>query len=238
LTSLQDQYFSRISLLIDGGGSGIWGDAIQNFTEDIQVTAAAPRADESYNGIVTHSGQDIQPLGLVYDSGVTDYGVSAEFLIPITTVNGNSTSGLGLALIVSQGGFDSYFPIGYSADETLIIIKNAGLRARFPIDFLVLAVTLIVFLAAISISTMYKPTESANHIMSILPDEELERIRTLIYSHPEISLDRLTLLANTDRESVNVAIDKLIQDDTLLLTIVVSEGIVTRIESISEKKQK
>jgi hypothetical protein len=238
LTSLHDQYYSRISLLIDGDGSGVWGDALQNSTEDIQVTAAAPIADESFNGIVTHSGQEVQPLGLVYDSAVTEYGVSAEFLIPIASVNGNSTIGLGLAIIVSQGGFDSYFPISYSADGTFIIVRNAGLRLGIPINVLVLAVALIAVLSVVTISTVFKPKETVTQIMSNLPDEELERIRTLIYSHPEISLDRLALLANTDEESVNAAVDILIQEDMLLPTIVVLKGVVTRIESASEKKQK
>lgn len=238
VTSLQDQYHSRISLLIDGEGSGTWGDAIQNSTEDIRITSAAPSADQSYRGITNHSGQEIQPLGLVYDSGLSDSGVSAEFLIPIESVNGNTTIGLGMSLIVSQGGFDSYFPIGYSANATLLIIKSAGPRVGTPVNGLVLVVALILVFVTISFSTVLKPKKLATLINVTLPDEELERIRTLLYSHPEISIDRLALLSNTDRKSVNSAIDTLLREGMLLPSTVVTESGVVRVMTTSQKKQK
>jgi hypothetical protein len=237
-TLLDDQYYSRISLLIDGGGNGIWGDAMQNSTEDIRVTAASPRGNEDYNGIFTHSGQKIQPLGLVYDSGVTESGVSAEFLIPISTVSGNTTVGIGLGLIVSQGGFDSYLPIIFLSEGNLLIVRNSGPRVGSPISVLILATTMIVASVAITIQIIFRPKNPTAQITVTHPNEELERIRTLIYSHPEITIERLTLLTNSDRASISKAIDVLREDGMLLSSTLVSETNVIRAVSPSEKKQK
>jgi hypothetical protein len=153
-------------------------------------------------------------------------------------VNGNTTIGLGMSLIVSQGGFDSYFPIGYSANATLLIIKSAGPRVGTPVNGLVLVVALILVFVTISFSTVLKPKKLATLINVTLPDEELERIRTLLYSHPEISIDRLALLSNTDRKSVNSAIDTLLREGMLLPSTVVTESGVVRVMTTSQKKQK
>jgi len=238
VTSLQDRYYSRISLLIDGEGSGVWGDAPQNSTEDILITLATPRTDLSYKEVVSHTGQEIQIPGLVNDWGVSDSGVSVEFLIPIACVEGNTTIGIGLGLIVSQGGFDSYFPIEYSALHTLLVIRSLGVNARSPYNGLLLFAALISVFAVLAVSTLLKPKKLTAQIDVTIPDEKFERIRTLLYSYPIISIERLALLANVDREFALSAINTMLLEDLIPSSMDVSETGVVRVLLASEKKQK
>lgn len=236
VTTLQDRYNSRISLSIDGDGSGIWGDAEPGSFEDIRITSEAPSANQNYRGITTPFGQEVNPLGVVYDSGLSDSGVTTEFLIPVESVNGNSTIGLGMCLVVSQGGFDSYFPIDNSG--SLLIVRNSGPRTSPSSDGLLFIVILAggVILAASAL--VMKPKKPRTQIDVTLEDENLERIRTLLNSYPEISIERLALLANTDTRSVKLIIENLLRNDLIEPSLVITEKDVVRVLTPTEKKQK
>jgi hypothetical protein len=236
VTTLQDRYHSRISLYIDGDGSGIWGDAELGSLEDICITSEAPSANQIYRGIKTPYDQEVHPLGVVHDSGVSVSGVTAEFLIPTHSVDGNSSIGLGLYLVVSQGGFDSYFPI--SETGNFLIVRSSGPRVTTSFDGLTIVVFLSVGSTLAAAAIVLKKKKPGTQIEITLKDEELERIRILLYSHPEILIDRLALLANTDIKSVRVSIDRLIRNDLIEQSVIITERDIVRILAPSEKKQK
>jgi hypothetical protein len=234
VTTLPDRFHSRISLYIDGEGSGIWGDSEIGSLEDIRITSQAPSADQFYRGITTPYGQEVHPLGVVYDSGVSDSGVTSEFLIPVQSVGGNSTIGLGLFLVISQGGFESHFPIG---DGEILIVASSGPRVSTSFDGLSFIVILVgAYILTTAVFAWKKKPKT--QIDVTLEDEELERIRTLLNSHPEISIERLALLSNTDTKSVRMSIDRLIRNDMIEPSVTVTQRDVVRTPTPSEKKQK
>jgi hypothetical protein len=234
VTPLPDRYNSRIALYVDGEGSGSWGDAELGSMEDVCITSEAPSADKEYRGITTPYGQEVHPVGVVYDSGLVTSGVVAEFLIPVKSVNGNSTIGLGIYLVFSQGGFSSYFPV---SDGNLMIVGSSGQHVLTSVD----GISLIIILVGICILTsavfVLKKKPRAQ-IDVKLEDEELERIRTLLISHPEITIKRLALLANTDTKSVRLGIEKLLSNDQIDSSVTYTETAVIRKLTPSEKKQK
>jgi hypothetical protein len=65
-------------------------------------------------------------------------------------------------------------------------------------------------------------------IEDTLKDEHLERIRTLLLSHPEITFERLSLLAGSDTVTVRESIDHLVDEELLTHPIIVSEKGVAR----------
>jgi hypothetical protein len=240
LSTVPDRYHSKISLCIDGQGSGVWGDAELGTINDILITIPTPSADEFYKCITTHYDQEVNPLGIVYDSGISEACVAAEFLIPVQSVSGNSTIGLGISIIVSQGGYDSFYPCSGSGSEypNMLIIRSSGPRLAAPMDGFVFSFLLVVGGIFIALAFIVRPRKLGIHIEVTIADEDLERIRTLLYSHPEISMDRLALLANTDTKSVRTSIDKLAHDDLLTSSVTITERGVVRGLGVSEKKQK
>ncbi|MGY5863461.1 MAG: hypothetical protein RTV41_02595 [Candidatus Thorarchaeota archaeon] len=236
ITTLKDRYHSRISLYIDGAGTGIWGDSELGSMEDIRITSEAPRANQQYRGIYTPHGQEVNPLGVVYDSGVSDSGVTAEYLIPVQSVLGNSSIGLGLYLVVSQGGFNSYFPVGDLGE--LIIVRSSGLRVSSPVGGQTFVFILAIGSIIATVVLVLKQKKPGTQIEVTLEDEKLERIRTLLHSHPEISIERLALLANTDTKSVRASIDQMMRNDLISPSVIVTEKEVVRTLTLFEKKQK
>ncbi|MFX1484016.1 MAG: hypothetical protein ACFFCP_12625 [Promethearchaeota archaeon] len=237
ITTLQDEYHSRISLLIDGKGTGVWGDADFGSMEDIRVTSEAPLADQLYRGVTTHYGEEVSPVGVVYDSGLSEWGVTAEFLVPIQSVGGNSSKGLAMSLVVSQGGFDSYFPMRAST-MTMVIVRSSGpilVPSLYGLAFVIMLLTVPIAAVVVAVIRGKRPE---TQIEMTLTDENLERVRTLLLSHPEISLDRLALLANTDTKSVKSTIETLILEDLIDSTISITDRGVIRPLAPSEKKQK
>ncbi|MCK5265117.1 MAG: hypothetical protein KAR03_05865, partial [Candidatus Thorarchaeota archaeon] len=63
----------------------------------------------------------------------------------------------------------------------------------------------------------------------------LERIRTLLLSHPQISLERLALLADTDTRHTRELVETLQKKGLLERSVQISETEITRDISSSEK---
>jgi hypothetical protein len=242
LTTLRDSYHSRISLFVDSEGDGVWGDAgIGSGKLDICITIPTPSAIQVYKGIKTHYGQDLYPVGLVYDCGVMEEGISAEFLIPVGTIGANSTLGLGVGVVVSHGGYNAFYPASTSTGEirSLAIISDSGYFSGNKVDSFL--VVLGVGAGGVLLVALYIAFESRDSTMNIedtLEDEHLERIRTLILSHPEISFDRLALLAGSDRDTVRESLERLVEKNLLSYQFVITTGGVAREILTTEKKQK
>jgi hypothetical protein len=239
VTTLQDRYHSSISLFVDGEGNGIWGDSeLGSEIHDICITSPTPRAGSV--GTITQKGHEVNPVGVVYDCGLNEAGVTAEFLIPVDSVGGNSSLGLGIGIVVSHGGFNSYYPAGISLNEmsALLIIKSSGLISTVLMDGVILTLGAVGCLLIVAGYISVRTKRPHSPIEERLADEQLERIRILLHSHPEISIDRLALLANTDTVTVKTSIDMLVERNLLAPPIENSGRRVVRSVLSSEKKQK
>jgi hypothetical protein len=95
----------------------------------------------------------------------------------------------------------------------------------------------IIVLASISFGVITKLRKRNRlTIEEVLEDEGLERIRTLLQSHPTISLERLALLANMDMHQTSESIEQLQRKGLLGESIQISENEIIR-ESKSSEKQ-
>lgn len=241
-TYLNDRYHSRISLYVDGGGNGVWGDAeVGEKNSDICISVSAPSADQLYTGIITQYGQLINPVGVEYDSGISENGVSVEYLVPVDDVGGNSSVGLAIGILVSYGGYNAYFPENMfdGVMDELLIIQNTGFASENPLDGRIIlfcvSVGSVVGILGYILQTS-KPTRKS--IEENLEDENLERIRTLLLSHPHITIDRLALLTATEVGEVKSSIDTLVKSDLLENSVTVTDREVIRRVVSSENKQK
>jgi hypothetical protein len=241
LTSLQDRYYSRISLYIDGEGDGIYGNTPLESSHDLCIIIPTPSAYPVFRQIRTPSGQEINPVGIVYDCAISEQGVVAEFLVALNSVNGNSSVGIGIGLVVSQGGFDSFFPMGLSNQEfnRLIVVENAGLNQVVLPDgyssvlFVALSCTFLVLGIA-----YLKRRDRLILIEETLSNENLERVRTLMDSYPEITIERLALLANMDIKTTRESVDRLISKGLFDSSILISKTRIRRNAEVTEKIQK
>ncbi|MGY5873960.1 MAG: hypothetical protein RTV72_17060 [Candidatus Thorarchaeota archaeon] len=237
-TPVPDHWNSRISLLIDGNGDGIWGDAEVGVYEDIRITVSGPGLQNQFRGIYSHTGQEIQIAGLIYSPGITSKGLVAEFLVPIDSVGGNFTSGLGFGMIASCGGYDAFYPISImeSADCVLQIAKSSGVRAQDSFVGFIGSSIILVGLSSLIIGIfLVRKKRGISEIEDILEDESLERIRTLLRSHPQISLERLALLADTDTRHARELVEILQRKGLLERSVQISETGIIRDSNSSEK---
>jgi len=237
-TPVPDQWNSRLSLLIDGSGDGIWGDAEMGVYEDIRITVSGPGLQNQFRGIYSHAGQEIQITGVTYSSGVTSEGLVAEFLIPIDSVGGNFTSGLGIGMIASCGGYDAFYPISSIEGDSCIlqIAKSSGARSQDSfVGFTLSSITLVVLSSSIIGIFLVRKKREIMEIEETLEDESLERIRTLLLSHPQISLERLALLADTDMRHARKLVELLQKKGLLEKSVQISETEINRNISSSEK---
>ncbi|MFW9964224.1 MAG: hypothetical protein ACFFCX_11705 [Candidatus Sifarchaeia archaeon] len=230
-TRLQDKLHSRISLYLDCQGNGVWGDSeLGSNLMDICITTPTPRAEESYRGIRTHYGQ-IYPIGVVYDCSVTEEGVAAEFLIPVDSIGGNSTKGIGVGIVVIQGGYSSFYPASTSTGEmnTLLIVRNLGaISIDMTNSFFIIWVVSLFCIVIVSGYVSVRVKKPSTLIEDTIEDEHLDRIRTLLLSHPQITFERLALLAGSDTETVKRSVSKLVEDNLLSCAISISERGIER----------
>ncbi len=239
-TPVQDHWNSRISLLIDGRGDGIWGEAEVGVYEDIRITVSGPSLDNRFKGIYSPTGQQIQITGVTYSSGVTSQGLVAEFLVPLDSVAGNFTSGLGFGMIASCGGYDAFYPISIMESDycVLQIAKSSGARPQDSFAGFIGSSIILVGLSSIIIGIfLVRKKRGFLEIEETLENESLERIRTLLLSHPQISLERLALLADTDTQNARKLIKHLQSKGLLEKSVQISENEIIRNIQSSEKNQ-
>jgi len=237
-TPVPDHWNSRLSLLIDGSGDGIWGDADVGVYEDIRITVSGPGLQNQFRGIYSHTGQEIQIAGITYSPGVTSEGLVAEFLVPIDSVGGNFTTGLGFGMIVSCGGYDAIYPISImeSVDCVLQIAKSSGGRPQDSFVGFIGSSIILVGLSSLIIGIfIVRKKRGFLEIEETLENESLERMRTLLLSHPQISLERLALLADTDTRHARELVEILQKKGLLERSVQISETEITRDISASEK---
>ena len=237
-TPVPDHWNSRLSLLIDGSGDGIWGDAEVGVYEDIRITVSGGLQNQ-FRGIYSHTGQEIlQITGITYSSGVTSEGLVAEFLVPIDSVGGNFTTGLGFGMIASSGGYDAFYPISIMEhdDCVLQIAKSSGGRPQDSFaGFIGSTIILVGLVPLIVVIIRARKRRGFLEIEETLENESLERIRTLLLSHPQISLERLALLADTDTRHTRELVETLQKKGLLERSVQISETEITRDISSSEK---
>lgn len=230
LTTLHDKHYSRISLYIDGEGDGVWGNS-PNSPQDICITVPTPTANPEFRGIRNSNGEKIELAGVVYVCGVSERVVVAEFLVSLESIVGNSSVGIGVGVVVSQGGFDSFYPVNLSNEEShsLISVKSMGLREAFVFDGLVPILLVGIIFGFLIPGAKYLGVKGKVPLIEeSLPDERLERVRTLLESYPDMTIERLSLMANTDIKSTRESIDALIRRGLFEKTIFVSEGRIER----------
>ncbi|TFG31106.1 hypothetical protein EU528_07000 [Candidatus Thorarchaeota archaeon] len=239
VTPIPDQWHSHVSLLIDGKGDGIWGDAEVGSSEDIRITISGPTTQNEFRGIYSHAGQEIQITGVTYSIAVISDQLVAEFLVPVDSVGGNFTRGLGFGMIASRGGYNAYYPVSIIDGGicTLQIAKSLGSRYYDTLlGYLGSSIILIVFTSLIMGVIFTFRKRGGLSIEDSLENEPLERIRTLLQSHPRISLERLALLAEIDTQSTSELIEHLQRKGLLEDPITISEGEIIRNNQSSEKK--
>ncbi|MCK4565891.1 MAG: hypothetical protein KAU48_01140 [Candidatus Thorarchaeota archaeon] len=239
-TPVPDHWNSRISLLIDGSGDGIWGDAEVGVCEDIRITVSGPGLQNQFRGIYSHTGQEIQIAGVTYSPGVTSEGLVAEFLVPLDSVASNFTSGLGFGMIASCGGYDAFYPISIMESDCCVlqIAKSSGARPQDSfLGFIGSSLILIGIIPLIIGIFFVRKKRGFLEIEETLENESLERIRTLLLSHPQISLERLALLADTDTQNARKLIKNLQRKGLLEKTVQISENEIIRNIQSSEKNQ-
>ncbi|MHA1615622.1 MAG: hypothetical protein ACTSYJ_12315 [Candidatus Thorarchaeota archaeon] len=238
-TPVPDHWNSRLSLLIDGSGDGIWGDAEVGVYEDIRITVSGPGLQNQFRGIYSYTGQEIlQITGITYSSGVTSKGLVAEFLVPIDSVEGNFTTGLGFGMIASCGGYDAFYPMSImeSYGCVLQIVKSSGGRPQDSfVGFIGSSIILVGLVPLIVVIIRAQKRRGFLEIEETLENESLGRIRTLLLSHPQISLERLALLADTDTRHARELVETLQKKGLLERSVQISETEVTRDISSSEK---
>ena len=211
-TQVQDHWNSRISLLIDGNGDGIWGDAEVGSYQDIRITVSGPSFQKQFRGFYSHSGLEIQLAGITYTAIRGDEGLSAEFLIQLDSVQGNLTKGLGFGIIASSAGYDTFYPVNIIETDTYIlqIIQNSGFRPQDIImGYIQQSVTIVGFISLVVVVIIVRRKRGVITIEESLENETQERIRTLLQSYPQISVERLALLADTDTQNVRQIIEQL-----------------------------
>ena len=237
-TQVPDHWNSHISLLIDGSGDGIWGDAEVGVYEDIRITVSGPSLQNQFGGIYSHTGQEIQITGVTYSPGVTSDGLVVEYLVPIDSVGGNFTNGLGLGMIASCGGYDAFYPISIMESDycVLQIAKSSGERSQDSFAGFIGSSIILVGLSSLILGIfLVRKKRDIMEIEETLENESLERIRTLLLSHPQISLERLALLADTDTKQARKLIKNLQRKGLLEKSVQISENEITRDINSSEK---
>ncbi|TFH08687.1 MAG: hypothetical protein E4H14_05940 [Candidatus Thorarchaeota archaeon] len=239
VTPIPDQWHSHVSLLIDGSGNGIWGDAEVGSNEDIRITASGSTTQNEFRGFYTCTGQEIQITGVTYSTTVVSDRLVVEFFVPVDSVGGNFTRGLGFGMIASRGGYNTYYPVSIVDGGlcTLQIAKSYGSRFNDTrLGYLGSSIILIGFTSLVVGVLFTFKKRGVLTIEESLENEPLERIRTLLQSHPRISLERLALLADLDTQSARELIGQLQRKGLLEDSISVSETEIIRNNDSFEKK--
>ena len=237
-TPVPDQWNSHVSLLIDGDGNGIWGDTELGTSKDIRITISGPTLQNEFRGIYSYTGQEIQITGVTYSVTSTSGGLVAEFSVPVESVGGNFTRGLGFGLIASRGGYNAYYPVSIVDGESCIlqIAQSLGVRPHDAlIGYLGLSIVMIGFVSLIIGVIFTFRKRSVLMIEESLENEPLERVRTLLQSHPKISLDRIALLTDVDTQTASELIGQLQRKGLLEDSITISESEIIRNNQSSEK---
>lgn len=231
ITQVQDHWNSRISLLIDGHGDDNWDEAQGELFEDIRITVPGPSFQNQFSGIYSNSGLEIQLPGITYSAIMGNEGLTAEFLVPVDSVDGNITKGVGFGIIASSGGYDAFYPMNIIETNicTLQIVQNLGLRPQDNIMGLFgQSVALLGFFSFAIGVIILRRKRGIITIEESLENETMERIRTLLQSHPQISLERLALLADTDTHNVREVVKQLQRRGLLEKSIQIHETQIIR----------
>lgn len=242
ISTLKDKWNSRVSLLIDGNGDGRWDIDEETFPEDIRITVGTPGAFGAYTGIYSPLESEISNAlftGLTMASSQDHITSSAEFTLDLACINANATLGIGIGIVISRGGFDSFFPthLSYGLFSDLLIIQDSGIANPNPMNQVLIMSGSTVFLLAVLFGLAYVlMTHRAISLDRHLDDEELERVKTLLYSYERISIERLAKITGSDSIKVTKMVNKLVERG--LVDISISKGDHEFIRSLSDIEKK
>ncbi|TFG31524.1 hypothetical protein EU527_12260 [Candidatus Thorarchaeota archaeon] len=225
-TKLADRWNSRISLLLDGEGDSIWDADVTSLPNDICVTVGTPSSYGPLCEVFSPSGNKLSHSlfpGMIASSSADEYGSTIELLFNLANINGNATKGIGIGVVISRGGYDSFYPtyLGYDIFSELLIIRSSDVYNHNPLNLLYIvsgstAVILIVIFSSLYVVSI-KRAVSLNRT---LDDDDLERLKTLLYSYDKISIDRLKRLLGFERSRVEKMVQKLVSRGLVDISVI------------------
>ncbi|TFG33558.1 hypothetical protein EU527_07790 [Candidatus Thorarchaeota archaeon] len=244
-TKLPDRWNSRISLLIDGDGDNIWDADVTLVPEDICVTVGTPSSYGSLCEVFSASGNKLSNSlfpGMIASSSADEHGSTIELLFNLTNINGNATKGIGIGIVISRGGYDSFYPayLGYGIFSELLIIRSSDVYNPNSLNLLyTVSGSVAVLLIVIFISLYVVSTKRAVSLNKTLDDDDLERVKTLLYSYDKISIDRLTRLLGFDRSLVEKLVRKLVSRGLVDISIIEFEqGYIRNLSEFKKGSEK
>ncbi|MBN2228581.1 MAG: hypothetical protein JW779_03235 [Candidatus Thorarchaeota archaeon] len=243
-SEIADKWNSRISVLIDADGDSIWDVDISTLFQDIRISVGTPSAFAAYTGIYTPLGQELSNIQfprLTMASSNTVDGLSAEFILNLECLNGNATSGIGIGVILSRGGYDSVYPshLSYGCYSNLILIQNSGVyNPDFVSQFIIVSGSTIISLVAVFGVVRTIIAQRSISLHRNLDDEYLERIKVLLYSYDRISIERLTQLTGIEKKKVIELVRKLIDRGFEDINVIqVEQDIIRNLTEIKKKEK-
>ena len=225
-SQLADRWNSRLSILIDGNGDGKWNSADPIGLQDIRVAVGTPSSYGSSLEVYSPDGSKISKSeypGLVAASSVLNKKASFELLFNLTSVKGNASKGMGIGIIITRGGYESYFPahLGYGIFSDLLIAKSSGItQPDSTFSFFMMGGIALLVLFGLFGGFYIASTRQKISLESNLNNEELDRIKTLLYSYDRISLDRLARLSGIDKNRVEKLVQKLVSRGLVDVSII------------------
>lgn len=222
---------TRIDLYIDRDGDKIWNGNNQSETSDIRISVAPPKADQEMNGLWNAQGErllDSQYSSINYTSSTMNEYVMAEFMIPIQMLVTDITENVGIAITIIDGGTESYFPFDteqeslnrFVAIEIIQVPQNLDLN----LIFILIGISALVLTTAFIVKF---PNRKAISISTSLPEEDLERVRTLLISYPRISIERLKEMSGICDTDFDEAL-RILMDSRLVDVEISSSGELIR----------
>lgn len=225
-TELADKWNSRLSLLIDGDGDGVWDVDELNFPEDVRFTIGTPSSYGAFSKVFSPLGYEISNSlfpGSIAASSSDGGRSSFEFMFNLTSVQGNASRGIGIGLVISRGGYNSFFPaqLGYGISSDLVIVYCSGEYNPDPMDlFLVIGGSTFFSLVGLFGLIYVISTRRAVSLDTTFDDEDLERVKTILHSYDKISLDRLSRLVGLNPSRVRDLVEKLVKRGLTDITLI------------------
>ncbi len=241
-SKLADKWNSHLSILIDGNGDGKWNNEELAFLQDISITIGTPSSYGASSKIYSPAGLEISKSefpGLMTASSMQSDKASFELLLDLTSVNGNASRGIGIGIIISRGGYESFFPthLGYGTFSDLLVVKSTGITRIDPtISSLVMSGNILLVLLGLFGILYVISSRRRVTLESHLNDEELERIKTLLYSYDKISLDRLARLSGIEKKRVEKLVGILVSRGLADISIIEFEqGFIRELEESNNR---
>ncbi|MFW9975948.1 MAG: hypothetical protein ACFFDQ_11815, partial [Candidatus Thorarchaeota archaeon] len=233
-TSIPDGLYTSIMIYIDADGSHRWGDSSPGVVMDYLVSVNAPSSLIEENIVMFCDGSSItlQDSAIEFAVATQNDLISFEGIFNSETLNPDMSQ-VQFSVRIQQGGVSDYFPLPYYSLESfqLATIEYLGPKPTHTFLFVGIVVGLGVLMIGVLSLTYRKSKLVSSPFLKPLPEEELERVRTLVISYPRVRLEKLQSMSGLSAVEFESALSRLIQDQIVDVDITPTGEVVRNRDS-------